>query len=187
MYRFIDDEQFTGNPHGYGWFGQFPGGPLYPGWVPNSPMIGGRTVRLVWARDAEELTGDRYYNAWDNKRIGIYPTPRTNHDFITIYYKKKPHEMLYMDDDLQVKDKFIPILKYAVCMKLAMSGSNPDIDMYNVFAQQYNNLLLEARRDKDADQPYYQHVKDNMRPRDYFRRRCGYGYGHRYGWGGVRW
>lgn len=179
-YRFTpyDDEEFTGDPHGYGWLGNHPGGPFYPGWVPNHPIYGGRTKRLVWARDAEELTGDRYYNAWDNKRIGIYPTPRTNKEYITIYYKKKPQEMLYMDDDLQVKDKFIPILKYAVCMKLAMSGSNPDIDMYNVFAQQYNNLLLEAKRDKDSDQPYYQHIKDNMRPADFYRRRP---------WRGVRW
>ena len=168
---------------GYGWYGNRPGGPFYPGWVPNHYWGNGRTRRLVWARDAEELTGDRYFNAWDNKRIGIYPTPRTNREVITIYYKKKPKEVLYMDDEIQIKDKFMPILKYALCMKLAMSGSNPDIDMYNVFATQYNNLLMEAKRDKDSDQPYYQHVKDNERPRDYFRRRR---YGKAY-WRGARW
>lgn len=165
-------------PQGYGWHGEFPGGPFYPGWIPNHYWGHGRTRRLVWARDAEELTGDRYFNAWDNKRIGISPTPRTNREVITIYYKKKPREVLYMDDEIQIKDKFMPILKYALCMKLAMSGSNPDIDMYNVFATQYNNLLMEAKRDKDSDQPYYQHVKDNRRPMDYYRRRP---------WRGVRW
>lgn len=185
MFPRFDDEKFTGDPRGYGWFGQFPGGAIYPGWVPNIYWGHGRTRRLVWARDAEELTGDRYYNAWDNKRIGIHPTPRTNKDIITIYYKKKPKEVLYMDDRIAVKEKFLPILKYALCMKLAMSGSKPDIDMYNVFAQQYNTLLMEAKRDKDSDQPYYQHVKDNMRPRDYFRRRRGF-YGG-YGWRGYRW
>lgn len=159
-----------GNPDGYGWRGEFPGGPFYPGWVPNHYWGHGRTRRLVWARDAEELTGDRYFNAWDNKRIGISPTPRTNKEVITIYYKKKPREVLYMDDEIQIKDKFMPVLKYALCMKLAMSGSNPDIDMYNVFATQYNNLLMEAKRDKDSDQPYYQHVKDNDRPSAYYRR-----------------
>lgn len=174
-----------GNPEGYGWRGQFPGGPFYPGWVPNFGFGHGRTRRLVWARDAEELTGDRYYNAWDQKRIGIYPTPRTNQDVITIYYKKKPQEVLRVTDELEIKEKFLPILKYALCMKLAMSGSNPDIDMYNVFATQYNTLLLEAKRDKDSDQPYYQHVKDNMRPRDYFRREPWFGRGRR--WGGWRW
>lgn len=166
-----------GNPEGYGWRGELPGGVFYPGWVPNFNVGNGRSRRLVWARDAEELTGDRYYNAWDNKRIGIFPTPRTNQDVITIYYKKKPKEVLYMDDEIEVKEKFLNILKYALCMKLAMSGSNPDIDLYNVFAQQYNMLLIEATRDKDSDQPYYQHVKDNMRARDYLRRRhwrCGW-------------
>lgn len=165
-------------PQGYGWFGNMPGGPFYPGWMPHAFYGNGRARRLVWARDAEELTGDRYYNAWDNKRIGIYPTPMTPFEVITIYYKKKPKEVLYMDDDLQIKDKFMPILKYRVCMELAMSGSHPDIDLYNVFARQYNELLLEARRDKDADQPYYQHVKDNARPSDFYRRRP---------WRGVRW
>ena len=88
-----------------------------------------------------------------------------------------------MDDELEIKEKFLPLLKYALCMKLAMSGSNPDIDMYNVFAQQYNMLLMEAKRDKDSDQPYYQHVKDNMRPREYLQRRSG----RRYRRGGWRW
>lgn len=160
-----------GNPRGYGWFGELPGGPVYPGWIPNHYWGTGKPRRLTWARDAEELTGDRYFNAWDNKRIGIYPTPRNNRELITIYYKKRPKEVLYMGDEIEVKEKYLPILKCAVCMKLAMSGSNPDIDMYNVFTQQFNVLLLEAKREKDADQPYYQHVKDNMRSRNYFRRR----------------
>lgn len=172
---------WIGNPHGYGWRGELPGGPIYPGWVPNHHWGSTRGRRLVWARDAEELTGDRYYNAWDNKRIGIFPTPRTPHEIITIYYKKKPKEVLYMDDEIEVKDKFMPLLKYAVCMKLAMSGSNPDIDMYNVFATQYNTLLMEAKRDKDSDQPYYQHVKDNDRPSAYYRR------GPRRRGRGIRW
>lgn len=154
------------------------GPPWYPGWMPNRFFGFGPARRLVWARDAEELTGDRYYNAWDFKRIGIHPVPRTNHEIITIYYKKKPQDVVYMDDEIQVKEKFMPILKYRVCMELAMSGSNPDIDMYNVFAQQYNNLLMEARRDKDADQPFYEHTKDNARPSNYYRRRP---------WRGVRW
>lgn len=167
----MSDRQ-EGNPHGYGWRGELPGGPIYPGWIPNRGYGSRIGRRLTWARDAEECTtGDRYYNAWDNKRIGIFPTPKTPFETITLYYKKKPKEVMYMDDELEVKEKFLPLLKYAVCMKLAMSGSNPDIDMYNVFAQQYNLLLMEAKRDKDSDQPYYQHVKDNMRSRDYFRRR----------------
>lgn len=61
-------------------------------------------------------------------------------------------------------------------MELAKSGSNPDIDLYNVFAVEFNNLMQEAKREKDADQPYYQHTKDNARSPDYFRRR----------WGGLR-
>jgi len=155
-----------------------PGFAPYPGWVPNHFWQDRHARRLVWARDAEELTGDRYFNAWNNKRIGIMPVPTTNYDVIKIYYKKKPKDVIYMDDEIQIKEKYMPILKYRVCMELAMSGSNPDVDMYNVFANQYNALLLEAKREKDADQPYYQHVKDNMRPSDYYRRRP---------WRGVRW
>lgn len=159
------------NPDEFGYKPPCPPSHLpYPGWIPNHFVGNRHTVRLAWARDAEQLTGNRYYNAWDQKRIGIYPTPRSNLDVITIYYKKKPREILYTDDEIEVKDKFINILRYAVCMKLAMSGSNPDIDLYNVFASQYNTLLMEARRDKDSDHPYYQHVKDNARPANYYRR-----------------
>lgn len=143
---------------------------FYLGWLPNH-YNKGITRRLVWARDAEELTGDRYFNAWGTDRIGIYPTPTNNEEIITIYYKKKPADILYMSDDIQLKDKFMPILKYAVCMKLAMLGSNPDINMYNVFANKYDELVLEAKREKDSDMPYYQHVKDNDRPSAFLRRR----------------
>lgn len=135
-----------------------------------NPHIG-RARRLVFARDAECLTGDRYYNAWDSGRIGISPTPKTGREVITVYYKKKPQDIRTMDDDIQIKDKFIPILKYNVCAKLAMMGNNPDIDMYNIFTRQYNELLLEARRQKDSDLPFYPHTKDNERPSTYYRRR----------------
>ena len=143
----------------------------YPGWVPNFYWRRRYTRRLVWARDAEELTGDRYFNAWSNKRIGICPTPANNREIITIYYKKTPKTIMYMDDDIQIKDKYMPILKYRVLMEFAKSGSHPDIDLYNTFALDFNNLLMEAKRDKDADKPYYDHVKDNDRPSAYFRRR----------------
>lgn len=136
----------------------------------HNPHIG-RARRLVFARDAECLTGDRYYNAWEQGRIGISPTPRTPDEVITIYYKKKPQDIRTMQDDIEIKDKFIPILKYNVCAKLAMMGNNPDIDMYNIFTRQYNELLLEARRQKDSDLPYYPHTKDNERPSTYYRRR----------------
>ena len=137
-----------------------------------NPHIG-RAKRLVFARDAECLTGDRYYNAWEGKRIGISPTPMRNGEIISIYYKKKPHDIRTMDDDIEIKDKFISILKYNVCAKLAMMGNNPDIDMHNIFIRQYNDLLLEARREKDADLPYYPHTKDNARPSAFLRRRAG--------------
>ena len=137
-----------------------------------NPHIG-TAKRLVFARDAECLTGDRYYNAWEGKRIGISPTPMRDGEIISIYYKKKPHDVRTMDDDIEIKDKFISILKYNVCAKLAMMGNNPDIDMYNIFTRQYNDLLLEARREKDADLPYYPHTKDNARPSSFLRRRMG--------------
>jgi len=142
----------------------------YPGWVPNRFWARQHGKRLVWARDAECLTGDRYFNAWNNKRIGISPTPVTNFDTIILFYKKTPKTITYMDDEIQIKDEYMPILKYRVCMELARSGSHPDIDMYNVFATEYNNLLMKAKREKDADKPYYDHVKDNERPSTYYRR-----------------
>lgn len=151
---------------------------LYVGWVPNRCWNNRYTRRLVWARDAEVLTGDRYFNAWDYKRIGIAPTPMSNHEIITIYYKKKPKDIIYMTDEIEIKDEYMPILRYRVCMELAKSGSTPDIDMYNIFALEFNKLLDEAKREKDADQPYYQHTKDNMRPSNYYRRRP---------WRGVIW
>lgn len=142
----------------------------YPGWVPNKHFHSRYSRRLTFAREAEELTGDRYFNAWNNKRIGISPTPVNNFDVITIYYKKTPKTVTYMDDEIQIKDEYMPILKYRVLMELAKSGSNPDIDLYNVFALDYNNLLMEAKREKDADKPFYDHVKDNDRPSAYYRR-----------------
>lgn len=145
------------------------GGP-YPGWVPNRYWGRRLSRRLVFARDAESLTGDRYFNAWNNKRIGISPTPTNNFEIITLYYKKRPKTIEYMDDPIQIKDEYMPILKYRVCMELAKSGSHPDIDMYNIFALEYNNLLTKAKREKDADKPYYDHVKDNDRPSAYYRR-----------------
>lgn len=153
------------------------GGPYY-GWVPNRYWGRRYARRLVWARDAEELTGDRYFNAWNYKRIGIHPTPLNNREIITIYYKKLPKEIMYMDDEVQVKDEFIPVLKYRILMELAKSGSNPDIDMYNIFAREFDLLITEAKKEKDADQPFYKHVKDNARPSTYYRRRP---------WRGVRW
>ena len=142
----------------------------YPGWVPNKFWHSRYSRRLVFARDAEELTGDRYFNAWNNKRIGISPTPVNNFDVITIYYKKTPKTIVYMDDEIQIKEEYMPILKYRVLMELAKSGSNPDIDLYNVFANDFNNLLMEAKREKDSDKPFYDHVKDNERPSTYYRR-----------------
>lgn len=158
---------------------ELPPPPIYPGWV-NPPYVGwlpnkGRwdkhAHRLEYARDAEQLTGDRYFNAYNGERIGIHPMPRTNHEIVTIYYKKVPHEVLTMGDDIEIEDKFLPVITYAVCMKIAISGSVPDIDMYNVFARQYNELIVEAKREKDSDQPFYKHVKDNERSTTYFRRR----------------
>lgn len=145
------------------------GGP-YPGWVPNRYWGRRLSRRLVFARDAEALTGDRYFNAWNNKRIGISPTPTNNFEIITLYYKKRPKMVEFMDDEIQIKDEYMPILRYRVCMELAKSGSHPDIDMYNVFALEFNNLLTKAKREKDADKPYYDHVKDNERPSAYYRR-----------------
>ena len=126
----------------------------------HNPHIG-RAKRLVFARDAECLTGDRYYNAWEEGRIGISPTPQTGDEVITIYYKKKPQDIRTMEDDIENN----------VCAKLAMMGNNPDIDMYNIFTRQYNELLLEARRQKDSDLPFYPHTKDNERPSAFYRRR----------------
>jgi len=152
--------------------------PPYVGWIPNRGKWNRYAHRLVYARDAEELTGDRYFNAYNGERIGISPMPRTNSEIITLYYKKVPHEILTMGDDIEIEDKFMPVIKYAVCMKIAISGSIPDIDMYNVFARQYNELVTEARREKESDQPFYKHVKDNERPSNYYRRRP---------WRGVVW
>lgn len=144
----------------------------YPGWIPNRYWGRRNAVRLVFARDAEELTGPRYFNAWgDNKRIGISPTPTNNKDIITIYYKKKPKEVVYMDDEIQIKEEYMRLLVYRVCMELAKSGSNPDIDLYNVFAVDFNNMLMKAKHDKESSKPFYDHVKDNERPSAYYRRR----------------
>ena len=142
----------------------------YKGWLPHRYYGGKNSRRLVWARDAEELSGDRYFNAWNYKRIGISPTPTNNFDIITIYYKKTPKDITYMDDEVQIKDRYMPILKYRILMELAKTGSHPDIDLYNVFALDYNNLLTEAKREKDSDKPYYDHIKDNERPSTYYRR-----------------
>lgn len=145
-------------------------GPHYRGWLPNRYWGRRNSIRMVFARDTEQLTGYRYFNTWNNKRIGISPTPTNPFELVTIYYKKRPKQITYMDDEIQIKDEYMPVLKYRVLMALANSGSHPDIDLYNTFALEYNNLLAKVKREKDADKPYYDHVKDNDRPSTYYRR-----------------
>lgn len=127
-------------------------------------MAGNYTsVRLRWARDGEIMTGHRYYNGFGNT-IGIFPTPTIDGEKITIFFKRTPMQVRTKDDPIEISDKWINLLVYSVVSDIASSGSNPDIELANLYTSKYNSLLQEAILDKYASQPFYPKVKDNKRP-----------------------
>lgn len=120
-------------------------------------------IRLRWARDSELFEGHRYYNGYGNT-IGIFPTPMRNGEKITIFFKKTPMKVNTKDDAIEIKDRWIDLLVYAVIIDMASSGSNPDIEISNNYTLKYNNLLTQALRESMSNQPYYPKIKDNKRP-----------------------
>lgn len=127
-------------------------------------MVGNYTsIRLRWARDGEIMTGHRYYNGFGNT-VGIFPTPTIDGEKITIFFKRTPMQIRTKDDPIEIADKWINLLVYSVVSDIASSGSNPDIEIANIYTSKYNSLLQEAILDKYASQPFYPKVKDNKRP-----------------------
>lgn len=127
-------------------------------------------VRLRWARDAEFLDGNRYFNAYGNM-IGLSPVPAKDGEKITIFFKRTPRPVKTKDDPVEVKDEYIDLLVYSVVADLASSGSNPDIEIANNYTLKYNTLLQEAITRRYNEQPFYPKTKDNKRPPLAFIRR----------------
>lgn len=128
-------------------------------------------VRLVWARDSEQMYGgNRYFNGFGNT-IGLYPTPKRDGEVVTIFFKETPRPVKTKDDPIEIDDKWIDLLVYSVVADMASSGSNPDIEIANNYIQRYNTLLREAKLGKSLRQPFYPKTKDNKRPPLSFLRR----------------
>lgn len=127
-------------------------------------------IRLRWARDAETLDGNRYFNAYGNM-LGLSPVPTKDGEKITVFFKKTPMPVKTKDDPVEVKDEYIDLLVYSVVADLASSGSNPDIEIANNYTLKYNTLLQDAITRRYNEHPFYPKIKDNKRPALSFLRR----------------
>lgn len=127
-------------------------------------------IRCRWARDAEAMDGNRYYNGYGNT-IGLFPTPMADGDKVTIFFKRTPRPVRTKDDPIEVKDKYIDLLVYAIVADMASAGSNPDIEIANNYTLKYNTLLQQATIERYKENPFYPRVKDNKRPPLSFLRR----------------
>ena len=131
---------------------------------------GGRPLRCRFARDAEAMDGNRYFNGYGNT-IGLFPTPTEGDNKVTIFFKKTPRAVRTKDDPIEVKDRYIDLLVYSIVADMASAGSNPDIDVANNYTAKYQALLQEAMMDRFKENAFYPRIKDNKRPPLSFIRR----------------
>ena len=119
--------------------------------------------RCVWSRDADIIEGTRYFNGYGNT-IGLFPVPTSDNERIKLFYKKTPRAVITQDDPIEIDDKYIDLLVYAIVADMSSAGSNPDIDISNNYSLKYNNLLEEVKAQKFNGSPFYPKTKDNKRP-----------------------
>lgn len=88
----------------------------------------------------EELNGNNYFDAL-NGLIGVYPVPDATGYIFNIIYEKKPP--LLSSSDLSavpsISERYHNILKFYVCSVIAKSGNNPDVELANNYAREFND------------------------------------------------
>lgn len=95
----------------------------------------------------QEMTGTHYYDGL-NGLIGLYPVPDTNGYKVNIIYEKKPP--LLTSGDLtaspQIDDEYHSLLTFYAIQVAAKSGNNPDVELANNYAIEYNNLWIKMTK-----------------------------------------
>ncbi len=119
--------------------------------------------RCVWSRDADIIEGVRYFNGYGNT-IGLFPVPTSDNERVKLFYKKTPRAVKTKDDPIEIDDKYIDLLVYAIVADMASAGSNPDIEISNNYSLKYNNLLEQTKAEKFNGAPFYPKTKDNKKP-----------------------
>lgn len=117
----------------------------------------------------ESMSGKGYYDGTEGT-IGIFPTPIDSRK-INIYYHKKPKMVTSLDDNIEIDDNYVDLVKYNVLSIIAMSGHNPDTELANEYILLYNNLVQKANENKNENQQKYTTIRDEYQSRFKWRRR----------------
>lgn len=106
----------------------------------------------------DELSGDQWYDAEGG--IGIYPEPTSDDAGYNIKITYEPSPIQLSTDTLStvpgISTDYHDILKWRALRDIAASGRNPDIELANNYAANYNALLTEIKMDyakRKAKQP----------------------------------
>lgn len=106
----------------------------------------------------DELSGDMWYDAEGG--IGIYPNPTSDDAGYNIKITYEPSPVQLSTDTLltvpSISTDYHDILKWRVMRDIAGSGRNPDIELANNYAANYNALLATIKMDyakRQAKQP----------------------------------
>lgn len=119
----------------------------------DNPYNWGNFKELKSYLPQEKMSETGYYDGREGL-IGIYPTPKDIRK-IDIYYMKKPKMITSEDDYIELDDNYIDLVKYNVMSIIAMSGTNPDIELANEYILLYNNLVQRANENKNEQQQRY--------------------------------
>lgn len=117
----------------------------------------------------ESMSSKGYYDGTEGT-IGIFPMPIDSRK-INIYYHKKPKMVTSLDDNIEIDDNYVDLVKYNVLSIIAMSGHNPDTELANEYILLYNNLVQKANENKNENQQKYTTIRDEYQSRFKWRRR----------------
>lgn len=120
--------------------------------------------------DLKETMSEKGYYDGTEGTIGIYPIPTDNRK-VKVYYHKKPKMVTSLDDNIEIDDNYVDLVKYNVLSIIAMSGHNPDTELANEYILLYNNLVQKANESKNESQQKYTTIRDELYPRFKWRRR----------------
>lgn len=110
----------------------------------------GQNTELV--RPSYMLATERYF--------ALYPEPSKTGIVITVTYQKQPPPVSEDDDEIKLRTKYIPALKYYVMGIIA--EANDDINKANNMYSQYNAELVRIKMDKYKHNGKYPVTRDVM-------------------------
>lgn len=128
----------------------------------NNPYDWGAFKELRSYLPNEKMHEEGYFDGREGA-IAIYPVPQDVRK-IDIYYLKKPKMVTNRDDNIELDDNYIDLVKYNVMSIIAMSGHNPDVELANEYILLYNNLVMKANENKNEQQQRYPVIRDLKRP-----------------------